>query len=81
MRFRSQSLAVPSPLVVVKFVPVGENRILFHATVNTVGAGLVFPLFQGQTFVCLGGLRGALAHLWIGSRPLLEVYRVRIAFG
>jgi membrane protease YdiL (CAAX protease family) len=26
-------------------------QMLFHATVNTVGAGLVFPLFKGSTFV------------------------------
>jgi hypothetical protein len=25
--------------------------MLFHATVNTVGAGLVFPLFKGPAFV------------------------------
>ena len=26
-------------------------QMLFHATVNTAGAGLVFPLFKGSTFV------------------------------
>jgi membrane protease YdiL (CAAX protease family) len=26
-------------------------QMLFHATVNAVGAGLVFPLFKGSTFV------------------------------
>jgi uncharacterized protein len=27
------------------------GQMLFHATVNTVGAGLVFPLFKGSLFV------------------------------
>jgi hypothetical protein len=26
-------------------------QMLFHATVNTVGAGLVFPLMKGASFV------------------------------
>jgi hypothetical protein len=27
------------------------GQMLFHATVNTVGAGLIFPLFKGPSFV------------------------------
>lgn len=33
--------------------------MLFHATVNTVGAGLIFPLFSGGTLVLLWWIYGA----------------------
>ena len=35
-------------------------QMLFHATVNTVGAGLVFPLFKGSTFVAFWYVYAAL---------------------
>jgi membrane protease YdiL (CAAX protease family) len=35
-------------------------QILFHAAVNTVGAGLVFPLFQGPAFVAFWYVYAAL---------------------
>jgi hypothetical protein len=28
----------------------GVRFVVFHATVNTIGIGLVFPLFKGPTF-------------------------------
>jgi len=37
-------------------------QMLFHATVNTVGAGLVFPLFKGSTFVSFWYIY---ASLWL----------------
>jgi membrane protease YdiL (CAAX protease family) len=39
-------------------------QMLFHATVNTVGAGLVFPLFKGSTFVAFWYVYAA---LWLVS--------------
>lgn len=49
-------------------------QMLFHATVNTVGAGLVFPLFKGLAFVVFWSVYAA---LWLiagfavsGSRRL-----------
>jgi len=35
-------------------------QMLFHASVNTVGAGLVFPLFKGSTFVAFWYVYAAL---------------------
>jgi membrane protease YdiL (CAAX protease family) len=35
-------------------------QMLFHATVNTVGAGLVFPLYKGSTFVAFWYVYAAL---------------------
>jgi hypothetical protein len=32
---------------------------LFYATINTVGAGLIFPLFSGGTLVLLWWIYGA----------------------
>jgi membrane protease YdiL (CAAX protease family) len=37
-------------------------QMLFHATVNTVGAGLIFPLFKGNAFVAFWYLY---AFLWL----------------
>ena len=37
-------------------------QMLFHATVNTVGAGLIFPLFKGNAFVAFWYLY---AVLWL----------------
>ena len=34
--------------------------MLFHATVNTAGAGLVFPLFHGPAFVAFWYVYAAL---------------------
>jgi membrane protease YdiL (CAAX protease family) len=34
--------------------------MLFHATVNTVGAGLLFPLFSGATLMLLWSIYGVL---------------------
>ena len=39
-------------------------QMLFHATVNTVGAGLVFPLFKGNAFVAFWYLY---AFLWLAT--------------
>jgi membrane protease YdiL (CAAX protease family) len=39
-------------------------QMLFHATVNTVGAGLVFPLFKGSTFVSFWYIYAA---LWLAA--------------
>jgi len=36
--------------------------MLFHATLNTVGAGLIFPLFSGATLVALWWIYG---FLWL----------------
>ena len=38
--------------------------MLLHATVNTVGSGLIFPLFAGPTLVLLWWIYGA---LWLGA--------------
>lgn len=38
--------------------------MLFHATVNTVGAGLIFPLFSGDPLVLLWWIYGL---LWLGA--------------
>jgi membrane protease YdiL (CAAX protease family) len=35
-------------------------QMLFHATVNTVGAGLLFPLYEGSTFVAFWYVYAAL---------------------
>jgi hypothetical protein len=37
-------------------------QMLFHATVNTVGAGLIFPLFKGNAFIAFWYLY---ALLWL----------------
>jgi membrane protease YdiL (CAAX protease family) len=34
--------------------------MLFHATVNTVGAGLIFPLFSGAVLLALWYVYGAI---------------------
>ena len=38
--------------------------MLFHATVNTVGAGLVFPLMKGAAFVSFWYVY---ATLWLAA--------------
>ena len=38
--------------------------MLFHATVNTVGAGLIFPLFLGGTPILLWWIY---SFLWLGA--------------
>ncbi len=38
--------------------------MLFHATVNTVGAGLIFPLFSGGTLILLWWIY---SFLWLGA--------------
>jgi hypothetical protein len=38
--------------------------VLFHATVNTIGAGLVFPLFSGTALVLLWRIYGI---IWLGA--------------
>jgi hypothetical protein len=35
-------------------------QMLFHATVNTVGAGLVFPLYKGSAFIAFWYVYAAL---------------------
>jgi hypothetical protein len=47
-------------------------QMLFHATVNTVGAGLVFPLFKGPTFVAFWYVY---ATLWLISGFALAASR------
>jgi hypothetical protein len=37
--------------------------MLFHATVNTVGAGLIFPLFSGAALIVLWYIYGV---IWLG---------------
>ncbi len=44
--------------------------MLFHATVNSVGAGLVFPLFSGATLVILWWIYGSV-WLFAGLGTLL----------
>ena len=46
-------------------------QMLFHATVNTVGAGLVFPLFRGSTFVAFWYVYAA---LWLIVSSVAAVY-------
>ena len=43
-------------------------QMLFHATVNTVGAGLIFPLFKGNAFVAFWYLY---ALLWLAVALVL----------
>ena len=38
--------------------------MLFHATINTVGAGLIFPLFSGESLILLWWIYG---FLWLGA--------------
>ena len=47
-------------------------QMLFHATVNTVGAGLIFPLFKGSTFVIFWYVYAA---LWLISGFAVAVSR------
>ena len=42
--------------------------MLFHATVNSVGAGLIFPLFTGQALLALWYIYGA---IWLGLGLLI----------
>jgi membrane protease YdiL (CAAX protease family) len=44
--------------------------MLFHATVNTVGAGLIFPLFSGAALIILWYIYGVI-WLWLGLATLL----------
>ena len=44
--------------------------MLFHATVNTIGAGLIFPLFSGEALIILWYIYGAL-WLCLGLATLL----------
>lgn len=55
------------------------GQMLFHATVNTVGAGLVFPLFKGESFVAfwyvyatLWLIVGFAAPAFLASRGTLD---------
>jgi membrane protease YdiL (CAAX protease family) len=48
------------------------GQMLFHATVNTVGAGLVFPLFKGLTFVAFWYVYAA---LWLVTGVLISAAR------
>jgi membrane protease YdiL (CAAX protease family) len=43
-------------------------QMLFHATVNTVGVGLIFPLFNGGALIVLWWVYAA---LWLGLGVLL----------
>ena len=47
-------------------------QMLFHATVNTVGAGLVFPLFKGNAFVAFWYIY---ALLWLSAAIVLAASR------
>lgn len=47
-------------------------QMLFHATVNTVGAGLIFPLFKGNAFVAFWYIY---ALLWLAVGLALSVSR------
>lgn len=47
-------------------------QMLFHATVNTVGAGLVFPPFKGAAFVAFWYIY---ALLWLAAAIVLAVSR------
>lgn len=47
-------------------------QMLFHATVNTVGAGLIFPLFKGNAFVVFWYLY---ALLWLAVALVLVASR------
>lgn len=47
-------------------------QMLFHATVNTVGAGLVFPLFKGAAFVAFWYIY---ALLWLAAAVALAASR------
>ena len=47
-------------------------QMLFHATVNTVGAGLLFPLFKGTAFVAFWYLY---AFLWLAAALALATSR------
>ena len=38
--------------------------MLFHATINTVGAGLIFPLFSGESLILLWWVYG---FVWLGA--------------
>jgi hypothetical protein len=44
--------------------------MLFHATVNSVGAGLIFPLFTGTALIALWYIYGAI-WLSVGLATLL----------
>lgn len=45
-------------------------QMLFHATVNTAGAGLVFPLFNGTAFVAFWYIY---ALLWLSAALILAI--------
>jgi membrane protease YdiL (CAAX protease family) len=47
-------------------------QMLFHATVNTVGAGLVFPLFKGPAFVAFWYVYAA---LWLAAGLVISAAR------
>src|SRR5688572_10882110 len=47
-------------------------QMLFHSTVNTVGAGLIFPLFKGNVFVAFWYLY---ALLWLAVALVLAASR------
>jgi membrane protease YdiL (CAAX protease family) len=48
------------------------GQMLFHATVNAVGAGLVFPLFKGSAFVLFWYVYAA---LWLVTGVLVNAAR------
>jgi membrane protease YdiL (CAAX protease family) len=47
-------------------------QMLFHATVNTVGAGLMFPLFKGAAFIAFWYIY---ALLWLSAALVLAASR------
>ena len=47
-------------------------QMLFHATVNTAGAGLIFPLFKGAAFVAFWYVNGL---LWLSAAIVLAASR------
>ena len=47
-------------------------QMLFHATVNTIGAGLIFPLFSGVSLLVLWWMN---AFLWLGLGFALHLRR------
>src|SRR5687768_4377488 len=48
-------------------------QMLFHATVNTVGAGLIFPLFKGPAFVVFWYLY---ALLWLAVALIVSTAKI-----
>jgi membrane protease YdiL (CAAX protease family) len=51
------------------------GQMVFHATVNTVGVGLIFPLFKGATFVAFWYVYAA---LWLIGGIAVSALRVNV---